>query len=53
MLRKPGVGLIGHLNLIHPLLAQVLGHREIEYLERLDPALREQTAAASAATTPS
>jgi len=45
MLRKPGVGLIGHLNLIHPLLAQVLGHREVEYLERLEPALRGQTAA--------
>jgi HPr kinase/phosphorylase len=45
MLRKPGVGLIGHLNLIHPLLAQVLGRREVDYLERLDPAAREQTAA--------
>src|SRR6476646_3048394 len=45
MLRKPGVGLIGHLNLIHPLLAQVLGRREVDYLERLDPKVREQTAA--------
>ena len=45
MLRKPGVGLIGHLNLIHPLLAQVLGRREVDYLERLDAAAREQTAA--------
>jgi HPr kinase/phosphorylase len=45
MLRKPGVGLIGHLNLIHPLLAQVLGRREVDYLERLEPAVREQTAA--------
>ena len=44
MLRKPGVGLIGHLNLIHPLLAQVLGRREVEYLERLDPAALAQTA---------
>ena len=26
---RPGVGLIGHLNLIHPLLAQVLGPREL------------------------
>jgi HPr kinase/phosphorylase len=43
MLHKPGVGLIGHLNLIHPLLAQVIGRREVEYLERLDPAVREQT----------
>ena len=45
MLRKPGVGLIGHLNLIHPLLAQVLGPREVDYLERLEPTVREQTAA--------
>src|SRR5258706_362935 len=45
MLRKPGVGLIGHLNLIHPLLAQVLGRREVDYIARLDPAVREQTAA--------
>ena len=36
MLRKPGVGLIGHLNLIHPLLAQVIGPRELEYLDKLD-----------------
>jgi HPr kinase/phosphorylase len=35
--------LIGHLNLIHPLLAQVLGRREVEYLERLDPAVGERT----------
>ena len=45
MLRKPGVGLIGHLNLIHPLLAQVLGRREVDYLERLAPAVRGETAA--------
>jgi HPr kinase/phosphorylase len=44
MLHKPGVGLIGHLNLIHPLLAQVLGRREVEYLERLDAAALAQTA---------
>jgi HPr kinase/phosphorylase len=45
MIHEPGVGLIGHLNLIHPLLAQVMGPRECEYLERLEPAVREQTAA--------
>jgi HPr kinase/phosphorylase len=44
MLARPGVGLIGHLNLIHPLMVQVLGKSEIEYLEGLDPAAREQTA---------
>ena len=43
MVHKPGVGLIGHLNLIHPLLAQVLGRREVDYLERLDPAVGERT----------
>jgi len=44
MLRKPGVGLIGHLNLIHPLLAQVLGRREVDYIEKLEGAARAQTA---------
>jgi HPr kinase/phosphorylase len=44
MLRKPGVGLIGHLNLIHPLLAQVLGRREVDYIEKLEPAARAETA---------
>ena len=43
MLHRPGVGLIGHLNLIHPLLAQVMGPREIEYIERLDEASRDPT----------
>jgi HPr kinase/phosphorylase len=43
MLHRPGVGLIGHLNLIHPLLAQVIGPRELEYLDKLDPFMREQT----------
>jgi len=43
MLHRPGVGLIGHLNLIHPLLAQVLGPRELEYLSKLEPFMRDQT----------
>ncbi len=43
MVHRPGVGLIGHLNLIHPLLAQVMGSREVDYFERLDPAMREQS----------
>lgn len=43
-LHKPGVGLIGHLNLIHPLLAQVLGPREVEYLARLEPPVVGPTA---------
>lgn len=44
MLHRPGVGLIGHLNLIHPLLAQIMGPREVDYLEKLDSPMREQTA---------
>ena len=43
MLRRPGVGLIGHLNLIHPLLAQVMGPREVEYLESLEGEAHGQT----------
>jgi HPr kinase/phosphorylase len=40
-LQKDGVGLIGHLNLIHILLAQVLGPREVRYIEGLVPAMQE------------
>ncbi len=42
-LHKPGIGLIGHLNLIHTLIVQVLGPREVEYLGSLEPAVREAT----------
>ena len=42
-LRRPGVGLIAHLNLIHPQLAQVLGPREVDYLEKLEGAAQAQT----------
>ena len=45
MVHKPGVGLIGHLNLIHPLLAQVMGPREVDYLQKLEGEARAQTAA--------
>ena len=45
MLRRPGIGLIGHLNLIHPLLAQVMGPHEVEYLQGLEGEARTQTAA--------
>jgi HPr kinase/phosphorylase len=44
MLHKPGVGLIGHLNLIHPLLAQVMGPREVDYVDGLEAPLRGPTA---------
>jgi HPr kinase/phosphorylase len=42
-LHQPGLGLIGHLNLIHPLLAQVLGPRELEYLAKLGEPAHAQT----------
>ena len=45
MVHKPGVGLIGHLNLIHPLLAQVLGPREVEYIENLSGEVQATTVA--------
>jgi HPr kinase/phosphorylase len=35
-LNRPGVGLVGHLNLIHPILIQALGKSDIEYLDHLD-----------------
>src|SRR5436189_198013 len=44
MLARPGVGLIGHLNLIHPLLAQVMGRGEVEYVSSLPPTSQEETA---------
>jgi len=40
-LQKDGVGLIGHLNLIHILLAQVLGPREVRYVEGLGADVRD------------
>lgn len=41
MLMRPGQGLIGHFNPIHPLLVQVLGRHENRYLEGLDTARRQ------------
>ena len=43
LMERPGVGLIGHLNLIHPLMVQVLGPSELLYLIGLEPGAREQT----------
>ncbi|HUR81308.1 MAG TPA: HPr(Ser) kinase/phosphatase [Thermoanaerobaculia bacterium] len=45
MVRTPGVGLIGHLNLIHQMLTQVLGPREVEYVEKLSGEVQATTAA--------
>jgi len=36
-LNRPGVGLVGHFNLIHPILIQALGISDIEYLNHLAP----------------
>jgi HPr kinase/phosphorylase len=44
MLHRPGFGLIGHLNLIHPMLAHVMGPREVEYVEGLEASLQAPTA---------
>ena len=42
MLSRPGLGLIGHLNLIHPLIVQVLGASEIDYIARLSDSARTE-----------
>ena len=42
-LNRPGVGLVGHLNLIHPILIQALGVSDIEYLSQQPPAAREES----------
>jgi HPr kinase/phosphorylase len=44
MLSRAGVGLIGHLNLIHPLLVQVLGGSELDYLAGLGASERADAA---------
>jgi HPr kinase/phosphorylase len=43
MLHHAGVGLIGHLNLIHRMLVQILGPREVDYIEGLDAKLQGPT----------
>jgi HPr kinase/phosphorylase len=35
-LNRPGVGLVGHFNLVHPILIQALGTSDVEYLDKLD-----------------
>ncbi len=34
-LNRPGVGLVGHMNLVHPILIQALGPSDIAYLDGL------------------
>lgn len=36
-LNRPGVGLVGHLNLIHPILMQALGSSDLKYLAGQSP----------------
>jgi HPr kinase/phosphorylase len=43
MLSRPGLGLIGHLNLIHPLIVQVLGSSELDYLRAQGDLARAET----------
>lgn len=40
VLKRPGVGLVGHFNLSHPIVMQVLGTSDIEYLEKLSSSER-------------
>ena len=42
-LNRPGVGLVGHLNLIHPILMQALGTSDLEYLGNQPPAARDES----------
>ena len=39
-LNRPGVGLVGHLNLVHPILIQALGLSDLEYLGKQAPEAR-------------
>ena len=39
-LNRPGVGLVGHLNLIHPILMQALGSSDLAYLSSQPPNAR-------------
>ena len=42
-LNRPGVGLVGHLNLIHPILMQALGSSDLEYLGNQAPEARNES----------
>jgi len=43
ILKRPGVGLVGHFNLIHPIAVQVLGEGDIAYLDKLPAAERGES----------
>jgi HPr kinase/phosphorylase len=40
-LNRPGVGLVGHLNLVHPILMQALGSSDLEYLGKQSTEVRD------------
>ena len=42
-LNRPGVGLVGHLNLIHPILMQALGSSDLEYLATQSAEARKES----------
>ena len=42
-LNRPGVGLVGHLNLIHPILMQALGSSDLKYLAGQSPEALSQS----------
>jgi HPr kinase/phosphorylase len=44
-LNRPGVGLVGHLNLIHPILIQALGMSDLDYLGNQPGAARAESLA--------
>ena len=42
-LKRPGVGLVGHLNLVHPMIMQTLGKSDVDYLDSLTKRSREES----------
>ncbi len=42
-LDRPGVGLVGHFNLVHPMLIQALGTRDLDYLNAQSEAARQES----------
>ena len=42
-LNRPGVGLVGHLNLVHPILIQALGFSDLAYLSAQSPDARSES----------
>ena len=42
-LKRPGVGLVGHLNLVHPMIMQTLGKSDVDYLDSLPQHSREES----------